>query len=64
MCNRAAEGVGLDAIGETAPPVDLHHREPLAVLGLEGGIAADVDLVEVEAELRLQRPNLRERLLA
>jgi hypothetical protein len=54
LCNRPAQGVGLDVVGETAPPVDLHDREPLAVLGLEGRVAGDVDLAEVEAELALQ----------
>ena len=41
-------------IRETAPPVDLHHREPFAVLGLEGVVAGDVDLPKVEAELLLE----------
>jgi hypothetical protein len=54
LCNRSAERVGLDVVGETAPPIDLHDRQPLPVLGLEGGVAADVDLAQIEAELLLQ----------
>jgi hypothetical protein len=45
-------------------PVDLDHRQPLAVPRLEVGIARDVDLVELEAELLLKRTQARERLLA
>jgi hypothetical protein len=55
LCNRSPEGVGLDVVRETAPAVDLDHGQPLAVLGLEGGIAGDVDLPEVEAELLPER---------
>ncbi|MDX6471178.1 MAG: hypothetical protein QOF75_2981, partial [Gaiellaceae bacterium] len=36
--------------------VDLDHREPLAVLGLELVVAADVDLAQREPELGLQLP--------
>jgi hypothetical protein len=55
LCNRSAEGVRLDVVGETAPSVDLDHRQPFAVLGLEGGIPGDVDLAQVEAELLPER---------
>jgi hypothetical protein len=51
LCNRPPEGVGLHVIGEPAPAVDLHNGQPLAVFGFEGGIAGDVDLAQVEAEL-------------
>jgi hypothetical protein len=51
LCNRSPEGVGLDVIGEPAPAVDLHDRQPLPVFGLEGGIAGDVHLAKLEAEL-------------
>ena len=51
MCNRPAEGVGLDVVREAAPAVDLDHRQPLAVLGLEGRVAGDVDFPQLEAEL-------------
>jgi hypothetical protein len=55
LCNRSAEGVGLDVVRETAPAVDLDHGEPLPVFGLESGIAGDVDLPQVEAELLAER---------
>ena len=51
LCNRSPEGVRLDVIGETAAPVDLDHRQPFPVFGLERGVAGDVHLAEVEAEL-------------
>ena len=64
MCNRPAERFGLHVVRETAPAVDLDHRQPLPVLGLEGRVAADVDLAQVEAELVAERANLFERALA
>ncbi len=51
MCNRPAERVGLHVVGEAPPAVDLDDRQPLPVFGLEGGVAGDVDLAQVEAEL-------------
>src|SRR5439155_19506177 len=44
--------------------VDLHDGEPFAVLGLEILIAADVDLLELEAQLVAERVELRARPLA
>jgi hypothetical protein len=44
LCNRTAERVDLEVVREAAAAVDLDDREPLAVLGLEGLVAADVDL--------------------
>jgi len=38
-------------VDEAAPTVDLHHRDGLAVCGLELGIAVDRDLAELEPEL-------------
>jgi hypothetical protein len=64
LCNRLAQCVNLDVIGETPPSVDLDNREPLPVPGLECLIARDVDLAQGEAELGLKRPHLRERPLA
>ena len=64
MCNRSAQRIDLDVVGETPPAVDLHHREPFPVLGLEGLVPADIDLAEREAELGLERPDLVERPLA
>ena len=64
MCNRSTEGVGLDVVRETAPAVDLDHGEPLPILGLQDGIARDVHLPEVEAELLTEGAHLSERALA
>jgi hypothetical protein len=44
----AAKRIRLDVVHEGSLPVDLHHREPLAVLGLELRLATDVDLLELE----------------
>jgi hypothetical protein len=38
-------------VDERALAVDLDHRQPLTVAGLELGVAADVDLTELEAQL-------------
>jgi hypothetical protein len=51
LCNRPPEGVGVHVVDEAAPPVDLHDRDPFAVLRLELGIAVDRDLPQIEAEL-------------
>ena len=51
MCNRSAEGVRLNVVGEAAPSVDLDDRDPLPVRGLELGVAVDRDLAQLEAEL-------------
>ena len=64
MCNRSPERVDLDVVREAPPSVDLDNRQPLAVRGLESRIAADVDLLEREAELVPERPQLPERPLA
>lgn len=63
MCNRSPQRFRLDVVGETALAVDLDDREPLAVFGLEGRIAPDVDLGQIEAELGVQRAHLFERAL-
>ena len=41
----------MHVVDETAPPVDLHDRDPFAVLSLQLGIAVDHDLPQIEAEL-------------
>jgi hypothetical protein len=64
LCNRLTERIDVQVVRETAPPVDLDHREPLAILGLEGRVPGDVHLPEGEPELRLELPHLRERPLA
>jgi hypothetical protein len=55
LCNRPAQGIGVDVVDETPPSVDLDDRDPLAVLGLEPRIAVDRDLPQVEAELVVSR---------
>jgi hypothetical protein len=64
LCNRGAQHIDLDVVGETPPSVDLDDREPLPVFGFERLVAADIHLAQREAELGLERPNLRERALA
>jgi hypothetical protein len=41
----------MHVVDETAPPVDLDDRDPLAVRGLELGVAVDRHLPQIEAEL-------------
>ena len=55
MCNRAAQGVGVDVVHEAAPAVDLHDRDPLAIRRFELGIAVDRYLPQVESELVVRR---------
>ena len=64
MCNRSTERIDLNVIREAPPTVDLDHRQPLPIGSLEGGIAADVDLLEHESELLPQRAHLAERAVA
>ena len=64
MCNCLAERVDLYVVGETPPPVDLDDRQPLAVDGFERLVAGDIHLPQGEAELGLERPDLRERPFA
>jgi hypothetical protein len=45
-------------VDEPPTAVDLDHRQPFAMLALELRIAADVDLLELEAELLAQPPEL------
>jgi hypothetical protein len=54
LCNRAAECFRVHVVREAPPSVDLDDRDPLAVLGLETGIAVDRDLLQLEAELFLR----------
>ena len=51
-------------VHERALPVDLDHRQPLAVPRLERGVAGDVHLGELEAELVLERADRLARPLA
>jgi hypothetical protein len=45
-------------VDERALAVDLDHGQPLAVESLELRVAGDVDLLELERELRAQRLQL------
>jgi hypothetical protein len=38
----------MDVVGKDALALDLDHRQPFAVAGLELRVAADVDLLELE----------------
>jgi hypothetical protein len=51
LCNRPPQRVGVHVVDEAPPPVDLHDRDPLAVRGLQLGVAVDRDLAQLEAEL-------------
>jgi len=56
--NFTPERGSVDEVDEGALPADLDHRQPLTVASLQLGIAGDVHLFEVEAQLR---PRLLER---
>jgi hypothetical protein len=47
----ATKSFGIHVIDESALAVDLHDRQPLAMLRLEPRIPADVNLVELEVGL-------------
>jgi hypothetical protein len=65
LCGELApERVRLDVVGESANAVDLDDGEPFAIARFELGVAADVDLLELESELVAQRGHLRQRALA
>jgi len=60
----AAEGGFVHVVGERPLAVDLDDRDQLAVRGLELRVAVDGDLLELEPELVMERPDLRQRTLA
>ena len=64
MCNRTPECVELYVVRKTSPAVDLHDRQPGAVRLLEGGVAGNVDLPQLEVELVAHPAHLCERALA
>ena len=64
MCNRATECIGLAEVRKASPPVDFDDGNPFAIFGFEGVVAADVDLVQLEAQLALKLAQLRERAVA
>jgi hypothetical protein len=45
------KGIWVYVVDEGAPPLDLHHRDPLPVSRLQRGIAVDLDLLELERDL-------------
>jgi len=51
LCNRTPERFRVHVVDEAPPAVDLHHRDPFAVCGLELGVAVDRHLAQLEAEL-------------
>jgi hypothetical protein len=52
LCGQfSAESGRIDEVDEGSLAVDLNHRQPLAVLGLELVVAADVDFLELERHL-------------
>jgi hypothetical protein len=48
-----AQSVGVHVVRERLPAVDLDHRQPFAIAGLQRRVAADVDLEKVELDLLL-----------
>jgi hypothetical protein len=65
LCGQLApERVGLDVVDERPHAVDLDHGKPLPVARLELGVAPDVNLLQLEAELLAQGRDLRTRTLA
>jgi hypothetical protein len=54
LCDLATERIRLDEVGECTLAVDLHDRQPLPVPRLEVGVAADVDLLQLEPQLSLE----------
>ena len=66
LCARepGAEVLLRDGVDERALTVDLDHRQPFAVARLQRGVARDVHLAEVEAELAAQLLERRPRALA
>jgi hypothetical protein len=51
LCDLPTERLGLDEVRERPLAVDLDDRKPLAIAGLELGVAADVDLLQRERQL-------------
>jgi hypothetical protein len=54
----------VDEPRERALAVDFHDREPLAVRGLQAGVAVDLDHLETEGQLGSRRLDDLERRLA
>ena len=65
MCGfeAAAEGGFVHVVREDPLAVDLDDRDQLAVGGLELWVAVDRDLLELELDLVVERPDLGQRTL-
>jgi hypothetical protein len=63
-CKSAAERRLGHVVDERALALDLDDGQPLAVARLELGVSGDLDLLELEPELRAQRFQLAARPLA
>jgi hypothetical protein len=50
LCELPAECVGRDEVRECLLPVDLDDRDQLPIPRLQVGVAADIDLLELEDE--------------
>jgi hypothetical protein len=61
---RAPKGVLGHVEGKCPPAVDLHHRQELSVAPLEVWDTADIDLDELEVNIRPHHRNRRPRPLA
>jgi len=59
LCELRAERIRLHEIDEGLFPVDLHHGKQLPVARLEGRVAVDRNLLELEAELLAKRGHRR-----
>jgi hypothetical protein len=55
LCELSPQRVRLDEVRERALAVDLDDRQPLAIASFQVGVAADVDLLQLEAELLVRR---------
>ena len=64
LCELPAKSVGLHEVDERLLAVDLDDRDQLAVPLLQLGMAADVDLLELEAELVAELGDRRPRARA
>jgi hypothetical protein len=54
LCEPAAEGVDVDVVREDLFAVDLDDGDQLAIASLELDVTGDVDLLELEVDLRTQ----------
>jgi hypothetical protein len=65
LCGQVpAQSLGVHVVGKRAATVDLDHGQPLAIARLKLGLAADIDLAQVELDLLLHREQDIARTLA